>query len=237
MKLLTSAALAAILCATAFADDVMNFSLTGVGPDGGTYEGTVVVEELPKEGVGKGDRFQVTWNTGGAPVVGVGVVDGANRNVLAIGYTYNGAAGAAVMLVSNDGKSATGLWAVEGTRGTGTETWTLAGAAADSATPAPASTGGAITYERAVECAAATSYTVGMMRMTPGAFDQAKVDAYDKANSAWIIKLGEVGKDKKMSERIKDTQARQDLFMADPDGLAKATVIADDCVATAPPIE
>lgn len=234
MKILLAALIAALLASTALAEANLTFSVAGVDPTGGTYTGTVIVEELPKEGVGSGDSFKVTWNTGGDPVVGVGVVDGRNRNVLAIGYVFNGAPGSAVMLVDDSGASASGLWAVAGATGTGTEVWTAvaAGAAAPAAAPAA---DGTITYDGAVECAAATAFVVGNLRVTPGS-DTAKIDTYDKANSAWIIKVGELGKDKKMSERIADIRAVQAVYAADADGMGKAVPIADRCVATAPPI-
>ena len=119
----------------------------------------------------------------------------------------------------------------------GTETWTPI-SSTDVPPPAgdPAVTEVAITYERAVECAAATSFMVGTLRTTPGS-DQAKIDAYDKANSAWIMKLGDVGKDKKMSERIADIKAKQATYASDPNGVATATSVADACVASAPPME
>lgn len=232
MRTIVHLALAAFLVSSAAADaDVMVFRVEGKDPGGNAYTGKVTVTEMPKAGVGEGDSFKVVWETGGTPLTGIGVVENANRKLLSIGYVYEGQPGVAVM-VEGDG-SAAGVWTVIGLNGLGTETWTPMDAATAEPAAAPA---GAITYERAVECAAATSFVVGTLRATPGA-DQAKIDAYDKANSAWIIKLGEVGKDKKMTERIADIKARQGVIAADPDALAKATPIADDCVATAPPIE
>jgi hypothetical protein len=229
MRLLTLT-VAVLLSGTALAE-TMTYTVAGTDARGGTYGGTVTLEELPKEGVGEGDRFRVTWNTGGAPVVGVGVVDGSNRHALAVAYVFDGQPGVSIM-IENAG-TLSGLWAVEGSVGTGTEVWTPADSGAPAA-PAPAA--GAVTYESAVQCAAATSFVVGNLRVTPGS-DAAKIETYDKANSAWIIKVGELGKDKPMRQRIDDIQAVQAAFAADADGMGKALPIADQCVATAPAIE
>lgn len=234
MRSLKTVLVAALLSSTALADDVMTFSVAGKSPAGDPYTATVTLEELPHQGVGQGDQFKVTWDFNGTKLEGVGVVAGENRKVLAIGYILDGQPGVSVMLEAND--AAEGVWASKTSNGMGTEVWTPI-KAADSA-PDGGSTGteAAITYDRAVECAAATSFMVGTLRTTPGS-DQAKIDAYDKANSAWIMKLGDVGKDKKMSERIADIKAKQATYANDPNGVATATPVADACVASAPPIE
>ena len=178
-----------------------------------------LVDELSEES----DAFKVVWDFYGSKLEGVGVVAGSNRKVLAIGYILDGQPGVSVM--TEAGESAEGVWVTKTSNGIGTETWTQVkgGGQAD----------GAVTYERAVECAAATSFLVGTLRATPGA-DTARIDAYDKANSAWIIKLGDVGADKPMDQRISDIQAKQAVYAADANGVAVATPVADACVASAP---
>jgi len=235
MQFVKSLLAAALLSSTAMADDINKFSVAGQSPGGEPYTATVTREERPKQDVGQGDQFKVTWDFNGSTLEGVGIVSGDNRKVLAIGYILDGQPGVAVM-VEADG-TATGVWASKTSGGMGTETWTPI---SSTDVPPPAGEAAkaevAISYERAVECAAATSFMVGTLRTTPGS-DQARIDAYDKANSAWIMKLGEVGKDKKMSERIADIKAKQAVYAADPNGIATAAPVADACVTTAPPIE
>lgn len=225
MKRLTSTALMAVLAAgAALADtDIMTFAVAGKSPGGQPYTATVTLEEMPQQGVGQGDAFKVVWDFNGSKLEGVGVVAGSNRKVLAIGYILDGQPGVSVM--TEAGESAEGVWVTKTSNGIGAETWTQVkgGGQAD----------GAVTYERAVECAAATSFLVGTLRATPGA-DTARIDAYDKANSAWIIKLGDVGADKPMDQRISDIQAKQAVYAADANGVAVATPVADACVASAP---
>ncbi len=233
MRLLVTTAAAALLCLSAAAD-TMTFSVAGKSPAGDPYTATVTLEELPHQGVGQGDTFKVVWDFNGTKLEGVGVVAGENRKVLAIGYILDGQPGVSVMLEAND--AAEGVWASKTSNGMGTEVWRPMKAADTGSPDGSPGTEVAITYERAVECAAATSFLVGTLRTTPGS-DPAKTDAYDKANSAWIIKLGEVGADKSMDQRIGDIQAKQAAYASDPNGLATATPVADACVATAPPIE
>ncbi|MFT3808828.1 MAG: hypothetical protein QM698_02825 [Micropepsaceae bacterium] len=234
MRLPITAVMAALLSLPAMADDTMKFDVAGRSPAGEPYTATVTLEELPHQGVGQGDQFKVTWDFSGSKLEGIAVVASANRKVLAIGYILDGQPGVSVMVEAND--AAEGVWASKTSNGMGIEVWTPI--KATDATPDGGSTGAeaAITYERAVECAAATSFVVGTLRATPGS-DAAKIDAYDKANSAWIMKLGDIGKDKSMDQRIGDIQAKQAIYASDPDGLATATPVADACVATAPPIE
>lgn len=234
MHSLKAILVAALLSSTALADDILTFSVAGKSPAGDPYTATVTLEELPHQGVGQGDQFKVTWDFNGSKLEGVGVVAGENRKVLAIGYILDGKPGVSVMLEAND--AAEGVWASKTSNGMGTEVWTPISAAGGTSDGGSTGTEAAITYDRAVECAAATSFMVGTLRTTPGS-DQAKIDAYDKANSAWIMKLGDVGKDKSMDQRIRDIQAKQAAYASDPNGVVTATPVADACVATAPPIE
>ena len=229
MRMVSAAVLAAFLMVPAMASDTDTFNVQGTGPDGSTYTATVTVTELHPSGKVAGDVFDVVWDFNGSKIQGVGMVDPANRNLLTVSYVLNGLPGLSIM--TQQGGSVTGVWYVQGAPGTGTETWTPASAAAPQSGSSTE-----ITYERAVICSAATSYVTGMLRSTAGA-DAAKIDAYDKANSAWVIKLGEVGASVDMNKRIDDIQAKQGEWANDPDGLAKATPIADECVATAPPME
>ncbi len=228
MRILATAILSLALGGLASASDTDTFAVQGTDPDGSAYTGTVTLTELHLDRQIAGDVFDVVWDVGGQKIVGVGIVDGANRNVLAVAYDFQGAPGVAIM--TQDGETAKGVWYVKGAPGAGTEIWTPR----ENPEP-PAAAAIEITYDRAVTCAAATSFVTGMLRATPGA-DAAAIQAYDAANSAWIVKLGEVGKDKAMSARIADIRARQQEWAADPDGLAKATPVADDCVMSAPPM-
>lgn len=232
MRLLAVLAFAASLALPVAASDTDTFNVQGTTPDGKSYTGTVTLTELKPSGKVAGDVFSVTWTIGGGTTEGIAMVDPGNRHVLYISYISGGAPGLAVM-TEEDG-SAKGIWYAKGAPGTGTEVWTPI--AKPSGGGDGVATEAAITYERAVLCAAATAYLTGTLRSTPGA-DAAKIDAYDKANSAWTIKLGEVGADKDMGKRIDDVRAKQGEWANDPDGIAKATPIADDCVVTAPPIE
>ncbi|MFO1236820.1 MAG: hypothetical protein U1F24_07355 [Alphaproteobacteria bacterium] len=231
MRNLIAAILAVSFAGAAAADDTEAFSVQGTAPDGSPYSGSVTLTELHFDRPFEGDAFDVVWTIGGETIQGVGIVDGANRDVLAISYVYAGAPGVSIMTHA-DGV-AKGVWYVKGTPGAGTEVWTPADNPEPPGAAAPAAT--EITYERAVACSAATSFVTGTLRATPGA-DPEAIKKYDAANSAWIVKLGEVGKDKPMSTRIADVKAKQQEWAADPDGMAKATALADECVASAPPM-
>ena len=124
MRMLFAAVLAIGLAGAAFADDTDNFTVTGTGPDGNAYTGTVSLTELQLGPSVQGDVFKVVWTIGGQKTEGVAIVSPDNRKVLSIGYSYQGKAGVAVM-TEGDGK-ATGTWWVDGAPGTGSETWTPA---------------------------------------------------------------------------------------------------------------
>ncbi|BCW89473.1 hypothetical protein sos41_26370 [Alphaproteobacteria bacterium SO-S41] len=232
MRLMSTVACAVLLAAAAFAADSQTFDVKGKGPNGDAYTGKVTLTEVKPGGTVASDVIDVVWDFNGSKTQGVGLVDPNNKKNLIVSYIMEGVPGLAIM-TEQDNK-ASGVWYVQGAPGTGTEEWTpVAGTDAAPAAPAEA---GAITYERAITCAAVTSYVTGMLRSTPGA-DAAKIDAYDKANSAWTMKLSDVGADKTMDQRIDDIRAKQGEWANDPDGMAKATPVADDCVATAPPME
>lgn len=124
MRLMFAAALAFGLAGSAVASDTDMFNVEGTGPDGNTYSGTVALTEMQLGSGVKGDVFKVVWTIGGQTTEGVAIVSEENRKVLAVGYTYAGKAGVAVMTEA-DGK-ATGSWWVDGAPGTGTEVWTPA---------------------------------------------------------------------------------------------------------------
>lgn len=236
MRILCVAAIAVALSGVTAASDTDTFTVSGTNPDGAPYTGTVTLTEVDAPGKVDGDVFNVVWTIGADIVEGIGIVSKDDRKTLALSYPAN--EGAGVMIITQTDAGMSGVWFIKGMSAVGTETWTPAASDAAAATsPPPTATPGDITYDRAVECAAATSFVLGTLRVTPGA-DAAKIDAYDKANSAWIMKLGDIAPaDKTMSKRIADIKAKQQTWSDDPDGMTKATPIADDCVATAPPIE
>ena len=231
MRLMSTVACALLIATAAFAADSQTFDVKGKGPNGDAYTGKVTLTEVKPTGTVASDVIDVVWDFNGSKIDAVGMVDPNNKKNLIVSYVMNGVPGLAIM-TEQDNK-ASGIWYIKGAPGTGTEEWTpVSGTAA----PAGAAETGAITYDRAITCAAVTSYVTGMLRATPGA-DAAKIGAYDKANSAWTMKLSDVGADKTMDQRIADIRAKQGEWANDPDGLAKATPVADDCVATAPPME
>jgi hypothetical protein len=121
MKFSITAVCAAVLLTAAHAE-TRTFDVAGQDSEGGYYTGTVKVEELPGGGKGGADSFRVTWNTGGGPVVGIGVIESTNPKVMSVGYILNGEAGVAHMIQTRTGAS--GVWAIDGGDGTGFETWT-----------------------------------------------------------------------------------------------------------------
>lgn len=233
MRLLRMIAMAAVLSAPALAADSETYSVDGAGPDGSKYSGSVTLTELHPTGKVDGDVFTVEWTIGSEVTKGVGVLSD-DRKTLSVTYPSGDTVGLSTMIQTDTG--ATGIWFIKGMTGFGTEVWTKSKTEAATTEPVPPPPAGAATYDHAVECAAATSYVVGMLRSTPGS-DAAKIDAYDKANSAWIMKLSDFPEGKDLNKNIDAIQAKQQVYANDPDGMAKATPVADDCVATAPAME
>ena len=122
MRLAKVLLLAALMTGGAAASNVMHFTVDGKNPDGTAYKGTVSVTELPASGVGQGDRFTVIWDTGDGKVTGIGAVASGDRKTLAVAIVYDGAPG--IVLMVEEGGSASGVWAMQGGPGMGTETWT-----------------------------------------------------------------------------------------------------------------
>jgi hypothetical protein len=112
------------MAGSAVASDTDTFTVSGTGPEGNTYTGTVALTELQLGSAVKGDVFKVVWTIGGATTEGVSIVSETNRQVLSIGYSHQGKTGVAVMTEA-DGK-ASGSWWIDGAPGTGTEVWTPA---------------------------------------------------------------------------------------------------------------
>lgn len=107
-------ALAALLVAgPAAAQQAGNYAVQGVGPDGSSYSGNLLMEP-----VGKG-AWRMTWRIAGDTLVGVGI---AAPNLLAAGYSDNGRAGAVLYDVAPNGVLS-GRW-VAPDGGLGTETLT-----------------------------------------------------------------------------------------------------------------
>lgn len=216
------------------------FSVDGTNVDGAKYTGTVTLTEVQTGGKVDGDVFTVEYTVGTDVTKGIGILDPA-RKTLAVTYPSGDSVGVVTMVQTPTGAS--GIWFIQGMEGNGSEVWTKTAATSAATPPEPAPTAsppaagaGEITYERAIECAAATSYVTGMLRATPGA-DQAQITKYDNANSAWTIKLSDYDAKADMNKRIEDIQAKQQVWANDSDGMSKAQPIADDCVAHAPPVE
>lgn len=224
--LIVSVALAAIVQAGA----PMTFKVEGTTPTGGTYAGKVTVTELPSGSGASGQIFDVVWEIGGDMTRGVGIVDDKDNKTLAVSFVSNGQPG--VSIIKETEKGAEGIWYLKDQSALGSERW-LAEKAGDTAAqggPADKPAEGAITYDRAVECAAATSFMTGTLRSSGG--DAGKIKAYDQANSLWLGKLSEISQD--MDKNITAIQAKQQELSAGD--LAIATRLADDCVAKAPPL-
>lgn len=228
MRIAGALMMSVLLAASAAAADTETYAVEGTKPDGTPYKGTVAITELNDVDASGGDAFDVVYTIDGKTSDGAGLLS-PDRKILTISFVGANGKPGVVSLAQTDG-GAEGVWLIDGDIGTGTEKWSKAVADA----PPPAAPG-EITYERAVECAAVTSYVVGMLRTTPGA-DQAKIAAYDQANSQWIFKIGDLPGGEDMNANIAAIQTKQQTWANDPDGLSKATPIADECVATAPPM-
>lgn len=122
MKILSAFALAAILGAgVAAAAGAETFDVSGAGPDGKAYTGTVTLTEIAAPKMA-GQAFSVEWTFGTDKVTGLGIVSKDDAKMLSIGYGTPGHL--TVVLMKEDAGKATGTWWSDGLPGTGVETWT-----------------------------------------------------------------------------------------------------------------
>lgn len=100
------------LAATALADPVGRFSVSGTNPgDNSRYAGTVVVTRT-------GDTYRVLWTIGGQQYEGTGI---GNKDFIAVSYRSGNQTGLA--LYGPSGNTWRGIWTYAGGRQIGSEVW------------------------------------------------------------------------------------------------------------------
>lgn len=111
-SLVATCIILALTSATALANPVGNYDVSGSNPDGSAYSGSVTVQK-------NGDTYTVTWSVGDKRYNGTGI---GNDEFIAVSYESSGETGLA--LYSAEKENWKGIWSYAGGSRLGKELWT-----------------------------------------------------------------------------------------------------------------